>query len=112
MKKKVSNFLLNKKWLRVFYAITFGAVFPIIIFFIVKDPVDILSVAAVLIPIVVFLTLHLNPTRLPEPVRPGKLITIAMWLSDLAYAAFAVFISPIYNWLKGSTMYSRHVMLC
>lgn len=94
-RKKAAGLLLDKKWLRVFYAITFGAVFPIIVFFAVKDPVEILAiagtVAAVHTPVVVFLTLHLNRTRLPEPVRPGKIITMVMWLSGIAYAAFAVF---------------------
>lgn len=94
-KKKATSLLLNKKWLRVFYAIVFGAILPIIVFFAVKNPVDILAVAgtvaAVHTPIVVFLTLHLNRTRLPDPLRPGKFILMAMWLSGLAYGAFAIF---------------------
>ena len=94
-KKKLTSLLLNKTWLRGFYAIVFGAVLPIIVFFAVKNPVDILAVAgtvaAVHTPVVVFLTLHLNRTRLPQPIRPGKFITAAMWLSGFAYGGFAVF---------------------
>ncbi|RDV10728.1 hypothetical protein DXT99_26035 [Pontibacter diazotrophicus] len=94
-RKKVTSFLLNKGKLRIIYAIVLGAVLPIITFFVVKDPVDILSiagtVAAVHTPVVVFLTLHLNRTRLPKQVRPGKFITAAMWLSGFAYGAFAIY---------------------
>lgn len=94
-RKKTTGIILNKKMQRIFYAIVFGAVLPIAAFFIVKDPVDILSiagtVAAVHTPVVVFLTLHLNRTRLPAPVRPGKFITGAMWLSGFSYAAFGIY---------------------
>lgn len=94
-RKKVTSLLLNKRWLRVFYAIFLGAVLPIAVFFMVRDPVEILSVAgtvaAVHTPVVVFLTLHLNRTRLPDPVKPGKFITGAMWLSGFAYGAFAIY---------------------
>ncbi|WP_029038541.1 Nramp family divalent metal transporter [Salinimicrobium xinjiangense] len=94
-RKKTTSILLNKKLLRLFYAIVFGAVLPIAAFFMVKDPVHILSIAgtiaAVHTPVVVFLTLHLNRTRLPAPVKPGKFITGAMWLSGISYAAFAIY---------------------
>ncbi|WP_224999408.1 Nramp family divalent metal transporter [Cesiribacter sp. SM1] len=94
-KKKFTSFILNKELLRIIYAVALGAIVPIIVFFIVKDPVEILSVAgtvaAVHTPVVVFLTLYLNRTRLPAPLRPGKFITAAMWLSGFAYGAFAVF---------------------
>lgn len=94
-RKKATSVLLNKKWLRVFYAIVLGAVLPIIAFLVVRNPVDILSiagtVAAVHTPLVVFLTLYLNRSRLPHPVRPGRFITGAMWLAGFAYGGFAVF---------------------
>lgn len=94
-RKKATSLLLNKKWLRVFYALVLGAVLPIIVFILVRNPVDILAVAgtvaAVHTPVVVFLTLHLNRTRLPHPVRPEKFITGVMWLSGFAYGAFAIF---------------------
>lgn len=93
--KKIINLLISKKRQRVIYATVFGAILPLITFFIVKDPVEILSVAgtvaAVHTPIVVFLTLHLNKSRLPEPFQPGLFITIVMWLSGFAYGAFAIF---------------------
>ena len=94
-KQKLTAAFLNKKWLRIFYAVLFGAILPLVVFFAVKNPVDILSVAgtvaAVHTPVVVFLTLYLNRKRLPAPVRPGHFITVAMWLSGIAYGAFAVF---------------------
>lgn len=94
-RKKIASLLLDKKRLRLFYAVLLGGVAPIIVFFLVKDPVKILSVAgtvaAVHTPVVVFLTLHLNRTRLPEPMRPGKFLTIMMWLSGFAYGAFAIY---------------------
>lgn len=94
-KTKITSILLNKKWLRIFYSVFLGAILPIITFWMVKNPVDILTVAgtvaAVHTPVVVFLTLYLNRTRLPMTLRPGKFITGAMWLSGIAYAAFAAF---------------------
>lgn len=94
-KKKITSFLLDKKKLRVIYAIVLGAALPLVAFFIVRDPVEILSiagtVAAVHTPVVVFLTLHLNRNRLPKPLRPGGFVTVAMWLSGIAYGAFAVY---------------------
>lgn len=94
-KKKFTAFLLDKKKLRVIYATVLGGILPLIAFFLVRDPVEILSiagtVAAVHTPVVVFLTLHLNRRRLPDPVRPGKFITVAMWLAGFAYGAFAVY---------------------
>ncbi len=95
-KRKVIKFILNQPLLRKIYAVLLGAVCPLIVFFIVKNPVDILSVAgtiaAVHTPVVVYLTSHLNRTRLPERVRPGAFFTVAMWLAGIAYGAFAVFL--------------------
>lgn len=94
-RRMVTSLILDKKSLRVFYAIFIGAALPILAFFLVRDPVEILdvagTVAAVHTPVVVFLTLHLNRAKLPKLVRPGKFITVAMWLSGFAYGAFAIF---------------------
>lgn len=94
-RRNITSLLLNKKWLRIFFILVLGAILPLVVFFMVKNPVDILSiagtVAAVHTPVVVFLTLHLNRTKLPAPVRPGKFITTAMYLSGFSYAAFALY---------------------
>lgn len=77
------------------YAIIFGAVIPLVIFFIVRDPVAILSiagtVAAVHTPVVVLLTLYLNMKRLPTSLRPGAFSIIGMVLSGLFFTAFAIY---------------------
>lgn len=95
-KKTFIKHLLNQPFLRKFYAVFLGGICPLIVFFLVKNPVDILSVAgtiaAVHTPVVVYLTLHLNRTRLPERARPGKFFTVVMWLAGIAYGAFAVFL--------------------
>jgi Mn2+/Fe2+ NRAMP family transporter len=94
-KKKLVSWLLNKSLLSAFFSITLAAVLPLVAFFIVRNPVDILGVAgtiaAVHTPIVVFLTLYLNHKRLPKEFRPGKLITFSMILSGLFYGAFGVY---------------------
>lgn len=73
----------NKSWwqrivrerskLKDAYAIVFGAIIPLSVFFLVRTPVDILSiagtVAAVHTPVIVFLTLYLNMKRLPKSLQ-------------------------------------------
>lgn len=87
--------MLDKSKQRLFYATLLGGILPIITFFAVKDPVEILliagTVAAVHTPVVVFLTLYLNRSRLPKPVKPGWLVTVLMWLSGFAYGGFAIY---------------------
>lgn len=77
------------------YAIVFGAIIPMIVFFLVRNPVQILSiagtVAAVHTPVVVFLTLYLNLKRLPKPLRPGIFSITCMILSGLFFTAFAIY---------------------
>lgn len=94
-KKKIAGWLSNYKGMQKFYAIFLAAVFPLLLVFIIQDPVEILSVggivAAVHTPVVVFLTLYLNHKRLPKEFRPGKFITGAMIFSGLFYGAFAVY---------------------
>ena len=95
-KRKLIELILNQPLLRKVYAVFLGAICPLIVFLIVKNPVDILTVAgtiaAVHTPVVVYLTLHLNRTRLPERARPGNFFTIVMGLAGIAYGAFAVFL--------------------
>lgn len=77
------------------YAIVFGTIIPLIVFFLVRNPVDILSiagiVAAVHTPVVVFLTLYLNMKRLPKALRPGGFSISCMVLSGLFFTVFAVY---------------------
>lgn len=74
-------------------AIIFGAIIPLTVFFLVRNPVDILSiagtVAAVHTPVVVFLTLYLNMKRLPKALRPGSFSISCMVLSGFAVYHFA-----------------------
>lgn len=94
-KRTLGHWLIDAKKLKRVFALVLGGIIPLIVFFIVKDPVKILSVAgtvaAVHTPVVVFLTLKLNRSRLPQPLRPGKFATAVMWVSGIAYGAFAVF---------------------
>ena len=94
-KRWLTRLLIRERLLRHVYAGVVCAALPLITCYLVKDPVDILSVAgsvaAVHTPVVVFLTLYLNRTRLPKRVRPGLFFTLAMWVAGLAYGAFAVY---------------------
>ena len=87
--------ITNRRKLKNSYAIVFGAVIPLIVFFLVKNPVDILSiagtVAAVHTPVVVFLTLYLNMKRLPKTLQPGWFSISCMVLSGLFFSTFAVY---------------------
>lgn len=69
-------------------------VLPLVVFFLVREPVEILSiagiVAAVHTPVVVFLTLYLNLTRLPRELRPDWFSSAAMIASGLFFTTFAV----------------------
>ncbi|WP_035991584.1 Nramp family divalent metal transporter [Leptolyngbya sp. KIOST-1] len=77
-----------------FYVIVTVTVLPLVVFFVVRDPVDILEVggivAAIHTPVIVGLTLYLNKTKLPEDLQPGWLATPIMVLSGLFFTAVAV----------------------
>lgn len=94
-KKWWQKVISDRSKLKNTYAIVFGAVIPLIVFFLVRDPVEILAVAgtvaAVHTPVVVFLTLYLNMKRLPSALRPGAFSIICMVLSGLFFTAFAVY---------------------
>lgn len=87
--------LTEREKLKNAYAVVFGAVIPLIVFFIVRNPVDILSVAgtvaAVHTPVVVFLTLYLNKKRLPKALQPGGFSISCMVISGLFFTAFAIY---------------------
>ena len=87
--------ITNRSKLKNAYAIVFGAAIPLVVFFLVRKPVDILAiagtVAAVHTPVVVFLTLYLNMKRLPKALRPGAFSITCMVLSGLFFTGFAVY---------------------
>lgn len=87
--------ITDRRKLKDAYAIVFGAIIPLIVFFLVRNPVQILSiagtVAAVHTPVVVLLTLYLNMKRLPKPLRPGIFSIVCMILSGLFFTAFAIY---------------------
>ncbi len=86
--------LRDREKLKNGYAIWVTAILPLIVFFIVRDPVDILSVGGVVTtvhtPVVVFLTLYLNRVQLPKALRPGWFSLICMVLSGLFFTGFAI----------------------
>lgn len=77
------------------YALVFTAAIPLVVFFAVREPVDILAVggtvSATHMPVVIFLTIYLNRKRLPPGLRPGNFITAAAIASGLFFAGFAMF---------------------
>lgn len=85
----------TKERIKDFYSAAVTAVFPLVIFFILRDPVKILSVggiiAAINTPVVISFTLYLNRTRLPQGTRPGILSTFIMVAAGIFYIAFAAF---------------------
>lgn len=91
----LARFLASRERLKNAYAIGATAVLPLIVFWMVRDPVAILSVggiiAAVHTPVVVFLTQYVNKKQLPKEMQPGWLMSAAMIASGLLFLAFAVF---------------------
>ncbi|MDD5703029.1 MAG: Nramp family divalent metal transporter [Dehalococcoidales bacterium] len=85
--------LSDRKKLKNFYSIVVTALIPIIVFFVLRDPVDILSIGGIIAashtPVVIGLTLYLNSTSLPEGLRPGKLSLGIMVFAAMFYVAFA-----------------------
>ena len=68
---------------------------PIVVFLLLRDPVDILSIGGIIsaahMPVVVFLSLYLYQARLPKEFRPGAWWFSIMILVGLYYAFFAAF---------------------
>lgn len=77
-----------------FYSVVVLTLAPIAVFLLARDPVRILSVggvlAAVHMPVIVFLTMYVNRTRLPPAFRPGRMAIAGMLLAGGFYAAVAV----------------------
>ena len=68
---------------------------PVFVFLVMRNPVDILSVAGIItaahLPIVVTLTLYLNLTSLPRRLGPGAFIIGATIVAILFYSFFSIF---------------------
>jgi len=66
----------------------------LIVFFLVRQPVDILSiggiVAAIHTPVIGFLTLYLNKKKLPKDLQPGWLAIGGMVASGGLFSIFAI----------------------
>lgn len=84
----------DREKLKNIYVIVTVTLLPLVVFFLVRDPVDILEVggivAAVHTPVVVGLTLYLNKTKLPREFQPQWMATPAMVLSGLFFTAVAI----------------------
>ncbi|PSN14954.1 divalent metal cation transporter [filamentous cyanobacterium CCT1] len=88
------RWLADREALKNIYVITTVTLLPLVVFFWVRDPVNILEVggivAAVHTPVIVCLTLYLNKTKLPQDLQPGWLAAPAMVLSGLVFTVVAV----------------------
>lgn len=84
----------HRRWLTGAFVVVVAVAIPLGVFWMLRRPVDILSVggivAAIHTPVVVYLTLYLNLTRLPRPLRPGRFIIGVMVFSGLFYGGFGV----------------------
>ncbi|WP_372623581.1 Nramp family divalent metal transporter [Falsiroseomonas sp.] len=84
----------DREHLKNAYAVVATAAVPLAIFFVVRKPVEILSVggivAAAHTPVVVFLTLWLNRRHLPASLRAGWTMTCVAAAAGLFFTAFAV----------------------
>jgi Mn2+/Fe2+ NRAMP family transporter len=88
------QWLSDRKHLKDVYVVVTVAALPLLIFFLVRDPVEILEVggivAAVHTPVVVGLTLYLNKTRLPKALQPGWFAFSVMVLSGIFFTVVAI----------------------
>ncbi|PSB17298.1 divalent metal cation transporter [filamentous cyanobacterium CCP2] len=88
------QWLSDRKHLKDVYVVVTVAALPLLIFFLVRDPVDILEVggivAAVHTPVVVGLTLYLNKTKLPKSLQPGWFAFSVMVLSGIFFTVVAI----------------------
>jgi Mn2+/Fe2+ NRAMP family transporter len=86
--------LSGRERLKNVYVIVTVTILPIIVFFLVRDPVEILEVGGIIAAahqlVVVGLTLYLNKTKLPEELQPGWLAFPVMILSGLFFTAVAI----------------------
>ncbi len=81
--------------LKTAYIVIVLTALPILVFLLLRNPVDILSIAGIItaahLPVVVILTLYLNLTRLPRSLGPGLWSIAATVLAILFYGFFSIF---------------------
>lgn len=84
----------NALRIRKVYTVVVATLLPLATFALVRDPVDLLSVAgsigAAHLPIVVIILLILNRRRLPIVLRPGRLLTALLLLAALFFTLVSV----------------------
>lgn len=87
--------LRDRRFLHRTFVVTTVTLVPLIVLWVVQNPVDILSVGGIVTaahtPVLVALTLYVNHRHLPKGLRPGPATTTMMVLSGLFFGAFAVF---------------------
>jgi Mn2+/Fe2+ NRAMP family transporter len=92
---RLCRFAENRIRLKNTYIVGVLTAAPIVVFLLLRDPVNILSIGGIIsaahMPVVVFLTLYLNQVRLPKEFRPGTWWSSIMILVGLYYAFFAGF---------------------
>ncbi|MBE9170607.1 Nramp family divalent metal transporter [Pleurocapsales cyanobacterium LEGE 06147] len=88
------QWLSDREKLKNIYVIVTVTILPLLVFFLVREPVDILEVGGIVAaahqPVVAFLTLYLNKTKLPEELQPGWMAFTVMLLSGLFFTVVAV----------------------
>jgi Mn2+/Fe2+ NRAMP family transporter len=83
----------NASKVRLFYITIVATVFPLILFLMVRNPVNLLSVAgsiaAAHMPFVVVVTMMVNHRRLPKVLRPGMPMTALAFCSAIFFLTVA-----------------------
>jgi hypothetical protein len=92
--RRLAGLLSSRTGLKNLYSMTITALFPLIVFFLVRDPVRLLSAAGIItavhMPVLILLTHYVNTRLLPKELRPGAVISGVMLLSGLVYIVIAV----------------------
>lgn len=92
--KNLPQWLGDLSKLKNLYVIVTVTLLPLLVFFLVRDPVEILSVAGIVAaahtPVVVFLTLYLNKRTLPSSLQPKRLSSAAMLTAGAFFTIFAL----------------------
>jgi hypothetical protein len=85
----------RRRRIKTSYILLVLTALPIIVFLLLRNPVDILSVAGIItaahLPVVVTLTLYLNIRRLPRTLGPGPVWIASTLVAVLFYGFFSIF---------------------
>jgi Mn2+/Fe2+ NRAMP family transporter len=85
----------RRRRIKTVYILLVLTAIPIIVFLLLRNPVDILSVAGIItaahLPVVVSLTLYLNTSRLPRTLGPGPVWIASTLVAVLFYGFFSIF---------------------